>query len=172
MSVGWKPTLLPACSTSHPAACISLYSFAKLSPFEVQILHAGWYGFRIYPSQSLLDQGEKQVTLGPGKPWQVFLQNPELQRTHFTAGTASTACLSVMAFPTQWKSEQIQPSYRPFKSTVRACSTETVLTFAAKTSEDCTMRHKTAILSCSRFSPGTSSESWISLCFHWLPSWV
>lgn len=101
MSVGWKPSLLPAYSTSCSAACISLYGFAKLSPFQVQILHAVWYGFRIYPSQSLLGEGDKQVTLSPGKSWQLFLQNPELQTTHFIAGTDSTACLSVIVFPTQ-----------------------------------------------------------------------
>lgn len=44
---------------------------------------------------------ERKETLAPGKSWQLFLQNPELQNTHFIAGTDSTACLSVILFPTQ-----------------------------------------------------------------------
>lgn len=78
MSASQKPSLSPAYRTSCSAVCISLYSFAKPSPFEVQILHTGWYGFRLYPSQFLLSQGEKQVMLDPGKYCQPFLQNPKL----------------------------------------------------------------------------------------------
>lgn len=84
-------SLLSAYSTSRSAACISLNVFAKLSPFDFQILRAGWYGFRIYPSQSSLGQRKKQVTLTPGKFWQLFLQNPNI-RAH-TSQLALTACL-------------------------------------------------------------------------------
>jgi len=68
MSVGWKPSLLPAYSTSRSAASISLCCFATLSPFEVQILRSVWYCFRIYSFQSLLGQREKQqsVLTNPG----------------------------------------------------------------------------------------------------------
>lgn len=94
-------------SISHSEAWLSVYNFAKLSLFMVQISQAGWYCFRIYPSLSLLGQGEKQLTLFWSWETLVMFSSKPWISEHKLQLALMMASLSVTAFPTQYKTKQI-----------------------------------------------------------------